>query len=162
MNFYSLRPLSAVFTAFLVIVFPSVAFGDRQARDIDDNQIEVRLIPKQNSIVAGQSLEVRVEVRNVGRKPLFIEKNIFELCESAPLSLRLELGPKMKPRKGVACAADCGYNAGDSFARRLVDHWSVLPEADFYGTVISISPERFQQLDTPRTMAATWHLPIGR
>jgi hypothetical protein len=148
MNFYSLRPLSAVLTAYLVAVFPSVAFGE-QARDTDDNQIEVRLIPKQNSIVAGHSLEVRVEVRNVGRKPLFIEKNIFALCESYPLSLRLELGPKMKPREGVACAGDCGYKASDSFAHRLVDRWTVLPEGDFYGTVISINPERFQQLDTP-------------
>jgi hypothetical protein len=133
-------------------VFQPLVFGNLQAQETKGTQIEVRLIPKKKSIKVGEVLEVRVEIWNVGSEPLFIEKDIYTLCgQPAPLSLRLELGPPIKPLfgLGVGCAADCLYNAKDSFARRLVYRWTVLPAGDFYGTVISMHLESFQQLNTP-------------
>jgi hypothetical protein len=55
----------------------------------------------------------------------------------------------MKPQAGLLCSADCVYNTKDSFARRLVDRWTVLPAGDFYGTVVTMYPDSFPQLNTP-------------
>jgi len=113
-------------------------------------QIEVRLIPKRRTIKAGEPLEVRVEIWNVSTQPLFIRKNIFELCGDSPLSLRLELGPPLKPGTlGHGCAADCLYQPEDSFAKRLLIFWAILPLQDFYGTVVYLDPDTFPQLNTP-------------
>lgn len=127
--------------------FPELALGDPQAQG--GKQIEVKLIPKRKSIRAGNVLQVRVEIWNVGSKPFFLQKAIYELCVLAPLSLRLELGPPMKPQPGHACAADCIYDAKDSFARRLAYDWTILPPQDFYGTVVTMDPDTFPQLKTP-------------
>jgi hypothetical protein len=107
------------------------------------------LILKKKAIKVGEALEVRVEIWNVGPKPLFIKNAIFDLCGLSPLSLRLELGPPMKPQPGHGCASDCIYDAEDSFARRFVYHWTTLPPGDFYGTVVAMDPDSFPQLNTP-------------
>jgi hypothetical protein len=143
------RLLATIVTSLLTLLFQSFAFGNPQTKDTESKQIEVRLIPKNKTIKAGQALEVRVEIWNVSSKPLFIKKAIFELCEVSPLSLRLELGPPMKPQPDYGCAADCIYNAEDSFARRLVYHWTILPPGDFYGTVVAMDTDSFPQLKTP-------------
>ena len=145
-------PLLVIVVAqFLTLgVFQPLAFGDPQTQDNKGKQIEVRLVPKKKSIKVGEVLEVRVEIWNVGSKPLFIEKAIYELCgPTSPLSLRLELGPPMKPQGGFGCAGDCAYTAKDSFARRLVYRWTTLPPGDFYGTVVAMNPDSFPQLNTP-------------
>jgi hypothetical protein len=132
-------------------VFQPLAFANPQAQDTKDAQVEVRLIPKKKSIKVGDVLQVRVEIWNVGTKSFFIEKEIYNLCVAAPLSLRLDLGPPMKPQTGPGrgCAGDCVYTAKDSFARRLVGRWTVLSPGDFYGTDISVYPDSFPQLYTP-------------
>jgi hypothetical protein len=130
-------------------LFQPLALGDPQTQDAEGKQIEVRLIPKKKSIKVGEVLEVRVEIWNVGSTPLFIEKTIYDLCLPSPLSLRLELGPPMKPQAGMGCASDCIYGANDSFAGRLVDRWTTLPPGDFYGTVVTMHPDSFPQLNTP-------------
>jgi hypothetical protein len=119
------------------VVFQPVVFGNSQAQKTKDTQIEVRLTPKQKSIKVGEILEVRVEIRNVGTKPLFIENEIYNPCVLSPLSLRLELGPPMKPPPGPGegCAADCVYTAKDSFTMRLVSRWTVLRKGDFSATL---------------------------
>ena len=132
-------------------VFQPLAFGNPQEQETKDPQVEVRRIPKKKSIKVGEVLEVRVEIRNVGTKPLFINYEIYDLCVAAPLSLRLDLGPPLKPQTGPgeACAGDCVYTAKDSFVRRLLWRWTVLPPEHFYGTDIRLYPESFPQLYTP-------------
>jgi hypothetical protein len=142
--------LVTVVALFLTLgVFQPLASGNPQTQDTESKQIEVRLIPKKKSINVGEALEVRVEIWNIGSKPLFIEKDIYELCGGSPLSLRLELGPAMKPQARPGCASDCVYTAKDSFARRLVYLWTSLPKGDFYGTVVTMDPEFFPELKTP-------------
>jgi hypothetical protein len=148
MNAHHSRLLVTVVTLILMLgMLQPLAFGDPQ--DAESKQIEVRLIPKKKSIKVGEVLEVRVEIWNVGSTPLFIEKAIYDLCIPSPLSLRLELGPPMKPQAVGGCASDCIYNGKDSFAKRLVYRWTTLPSGDFYGTVVSMHPDSFPQLNTP-------------
>jgi hypothetical protein len=145
-------PLLAIAVALIPTfgTFQPMAVGSPQAQDTEGKQIEVRLIPKKKSIKVGEVLEVRVEIWNVGSKPLFIERAVYSPCaQPGPLSLRLELGPPVKPRAGFGCASDCVYTAKDSFARRLVYRWTTLPTRDFYGTVVAMDPASFPQLNTP-------------
>jgi hypothetical protein len=147
-------PLLAIAVALIPTlgVFQPPEFGNPQATETEGTQIEVRLIPIKRSVTAGNVLDVRVEIRNVGSKPLFIERGIYSPCgPPTPLSLRLDLGPPMKAQTGpgFGCASDCVYTAKDSFAGRLLHRWTVLPPGDFYGRVISIPSESFPQLSTP-------------
>lgn len=143
-------PLLVVVALFLTLgMSRPLAFGNPQTQDAEGKQIGVRLIPEKRSIKVGEVLRVRVEIWNVGFKPLFIEKSIYDLCGPSPLSLRLESGPPMKPQAGHGCASDCIYTAKDSFASRLLYFWTSLPEGDFYGTVVAMQPEVFPQLKTP-------------
>jgi len=143
------RLLATIVTSLLTLVLQSFAFGNSQTKDTESKQIEVRLISKKKTIKAGEALELRVEIWNVGPKPLFIKNAIFDLCGLSPLSLRVELGPPMKPQPGYGCASDCIYNAEDSFARRLVYHRTTLTPGDFYVTVVGMGADLFPQLNTP-------------
>ena len=125
---YQFLPVVAV-AAFLLMICPIRTAAQRDPQR-PATAIEVRLIPKKKSIRVGEHLEVRVEIWNVSRQTFFIEKAIYELCgPSSPLSLRLELGPPMKPQPGRGCASDCLWRAEDGFARRLVMGWTSLPAA---------------------------------
>ncbi|MGA8409720.1 MAG: hypothetical protein WB680_21285 [Candidatus Acidiferrales bacterium] len=138
----------AALVATLGLCRPSLS-GILQAQGTTGKQIEVRLIPKKKSIKAGEVLEVRVEIWNVGSESLFIENTVYNMCALSPLSLRLELGPPLKPYTGMGCAGDCVYTAEDNFASRLLWRWTILPPGGFYGRVISMYPESFPQLNTP-------------
>jgi hypothetical protein len=130
-------------------VFQPLALGKPRTQDTQNEQIEVKLIPQKKSIKAGEVLEVRVEIWNVGSHPLFIENGIYDLCVPSPLSLRLELGPLVKPQPGRGCAADCAYDDKTSFASRLASRWITLLPGHFYGTVVAMDPDTFPQLNTP-------------
>jgi hypothetical protein len=116
----------------------------------NNRQIEVRISAKSKIIRAGQPLELRVEIRNVGGAQLFIEKDIYEPCSHSPLTLSLDLGPPLKPGLGGwGCAADCIDDPKQSFANRLVERWISLPAGHFYGALVSIDPDFFPELKTP-------------
>jgi hypothetical protein len=141
--------LATVVSSFLTLWgFQPFALGSPQTRDTKKKQIEVRLIPKKKTIKVGEALEVRVEIWNVSSKSLFIRKAVYELCQLSPLSLRLELGPPMKPQPGHGCSDDCIYDAKDSFATRLAYQWTILPAGDFFGTVVTMDADTFPQLNT--------------
>ncbi|MFZ0884765.1 MAG: hypothetical protein WAN14_15305 [Candidatus Acidiferrales bacterium] len=147
-------PLLAIAVALIPTLwaFQPPPVGSPRGQETKSTQIEVRLIPIKKSIKAGDVLKIRVEIQNVGSKPLFIENGIYSPCTPpSPLSLQLDLGPPMKPQKGpgFGCAGDCIYSAKDSFASRLLYRWTVLPPGAFYGRVISVQPESFPQLSTP-------------
>ena len=149
---YSRLMVGLVVLLLTIVVFQPPTLGNPKTKDSKNELIAVRLIldSKSRTIRVGQTLEVRVEIQNVGTGQLFIEKAIYELCgPSSPLSLRLELGPQMKPYEGGGCASDCAFVAKDTFAKRLVSHWTSLPPGNFYGTVVTIHPDSFPQLKTP-------------
>lgn len=154
------RPFRRYFTpSFLILgLLQLSALGS--SRSDDAKQIEVRLTPKKKTIRVGETLEVRVEIWNVSPQPLFIHKDIFELCGDSPLSLRLELGPPIRSQPGHGCAADCVYRADDSFPRRLVFSWTILPPRDFYGTVVSMNPRYLPTTQNARSLAAPGHIQV--
>jgi hypothetical protein len=80
-----------------VAVFEPFALSGPQIQDSKANQIKVRLIPQSKRVKVGDSLDVRVEVWNVGAKQFFIEKSIYAVCQRSPLSLRLECGFRTMP-----------------------------------------------------------------
>ena len=146
----SLLPATVMASLLTLWVSQPFALGKSQTQDTKNKQIEVRLIPKKKAIKVGEDLEVRVEIWNTSGEPFFIPKAIHEFCgPSSPLSLRLELGPPIKPQEGYGCASDCLWHAGDGFARRLVMGWTSLPAGSFYGTVISMHSDEFPQLNRP-------------
>jgi len=144
------RILGVVTGCFLALwLWQPFMLGNSLAQGTENNQIEVKLIPLQKSIKAGESLKVRVEIWNRGPKPLFIRQATYSLCASGPLSLRLELGPPVKPQEGVGCAGDCIYGSEDSFAAKLANEWTIIPSGSFYGAVDEMYPDAFPQLTTP-------------
>lgn len=143
--------LTLSFPLFFVFgLHPEILLETPQANTESNKQLEVRLTPLKKATRAGEPLEIRVEIRNTSSQTFFIPKDIYELCGPfSPLSLRLELGPPMKPQLGHGCASDCVWDSKDTFARRLVTVWTSLPAGNFYGTTVSMNPDEFPQLNTP-------------
>jgi hypothetical protein len=114
-------------------------------------QLEVKLIPKKKAIKAGEALVVRVEIWNVGNRPVFVEQAVYGWCTHSPLYIWLDSGPPMKPQtgEGMGCAADCVHSSKETFAQRLVDEWTALTPGNFYGRDVTMDPEQFPQLKTP-------------
>ena len=115
-----------------------------------ESQIQLKLMPKLKTVRAGDDLEVRVEIWNVGAKALFVERNIYQRCAASPLQLRFEgTTPIQESGPGMSCAADCMDDPKQSFASRLTQRWILLPARGFYGTTIRLDSESFPQLNTP-------------
>lgn len=145
-----LQLLTVLSSLLAVAVLPGHALAKPQTQAESNKQLEVRLIPLKKQARAGELLQVRVEIRNISPEQFFIEKAIYEPCGPfSPLSVRLEFGPPMKPQPGQGCASDCLWHTTDTFARRLVTAWNSLPAVHFYGTIVSMRPDQFPQLNTP-------------
>jgi hypothetical protein len=135
--------------AVLGLMLAPYGIGNARTRKEESNQIEVRISSKTKTIRVGETLELQVEIWNVGDKQLFIEKDIYQLCSHSPLSLNLDLGPPLEPGPGHGCAGDCMDDPRASFASRLVQQWISLPVRHFYGTVVHMDPDVFPQLKMP-------------
>jgi hypothetical protein len=146
------RSISAsVMTGFAVIlgmVSYSAEFPGRQ-QDTERNSIELRLLPKRHTVNAGDSLEVTVEIWNVGTKEVFLGKSIDGQSPVSHLSLSLEGGSPNSTGSGVNGASDSLPNPSEPFANTLVKHWIPLPPGAFFGRVVSMDPHLFSQLLTP-------------
>jgi hypothetical protein len=127
----------------------SAGVANPQAPEKANKQIEVKISPKTRVVNAGEALEVQVEIWNVGSQQVFIEKTVHELFSYSPLTLRLELGPPLKPGEGHNGAADCADNPKEDFTSRLVRRWIPLPAGHFYGAVVRMDPDSFPELQTP-------------
>ena len=110
-------------------------------------QLEVKLSTNTKTVRVGDSLEVRVEVWNIGHEGLFISENIFNLCIASPLSIVLVGNSPVKVGRSQ-CAADCVYKLNEDFTAALVERWLVLPAGHFYGTVIRLDSMSFPELQT--------------
>ena len=146
------RTISAsVMTGFAVILGTasySAEFPGRQ-QETAKNSIELRLLPKRLTVHAGDSLDVTVEIWNVGTKEVILGKSIDGHSPISHLSLSLEGGSPKSTGPGVNGAADSLPNPNEPFANILVKHWIPLPAGDFFGRVVSMDPHLFPQLLTP-------------
>jgi hypothetical protein len=142
-------------SAFCLATSVPLAFANFKAQGEPTKQIEVKLTPKSKTVRVGESLEVRVEVWNVGSEELFIEKRIYEPCIGSPLSFSLVGGPPLNLQGlGAGCAADFGGAPRESPTTRLLERWVSLPVGHFYGTVVRLFPDFFPQLWRP----GQWYL----
>jgi hypothetical protein len=136
------------FAVILGMVSYSAEFPGRQ-QDTERNSIELRLLPKRHTVNAGDSLEVTVEIWNVGTKEVFLGKSIDGQSPVSHLSLSLEGGSPNSTGSGVNGASDSLPNPSEPFANTLVKHWIPLPPGAFFGRVVSMDPHLFSQLLTP-------------
>jgi|HubBroStandDraft_6_1064221.scaffolds.fasta_scaffold04720_8 hypothetical protein len=125
------------------------AFGNLGNQTETSEQIEIRLTPTRKTIRAGEALEVRVEIQNVGKTELFIEKSIYQPCMYSPLSFYLDNGPPLSPQaRAGGCAGDCLDDPKETITNRLAKHWIALPVGHFYGAVVRLDPGFFPELQT--------------
>jgi hypothetical protein len=136
-------------TLLFCLAAGSAGVANPQTPEKANTQIEVKISPKTRVVNAGEELEVQVEIWNVGTQEVFIEKRVYSLSSHSPLTLRLELGPPLKPGKGFNGAADCADNPKEDFTSRLIGRWIPLPVGHFYGVVVRMDPDSFPQLQTP-------------
>ena len=133
-----------------LVAFPLGSVGGAGQSDRPISEMQLRLTPKTRTVRAGDELEVRAEIWNVGAKALFIERNIYEPCADSPLQLRFEgPTPMQEQAPGVGCASDCMDDPKQPFASRLTQRWILLSAGDFYGTTIRLDSKSFPQLHTP-------------
>ena len=123
-------------------------------------QIEVKLAAEKNSVPAGGSLEIQVQIRNVSHETLFIGKNILSFDPVSKLVIHLE-GGKPTSGPGVGSAVDYVADPNISFANSLVKHWIALPPGHFYGTVMMAGPKMLPQLSTPGHYLLSGHYISG-
>jgi hypothetical protein len=140
--------------AFLLSLLSCLAAGpagiaNPQASDPANKRLKVKISPKTKIVKVSEALEVQIEIWNVGSQQVFIEKTVYQSCAHSPLSLRLDLGPPLKPGPGHGCAGDCADDPKENFASRFVKRWIPLPAGHFYGTVVRMDPGFFPQLQTP-------------
>jgi hypothetical protein len=135
--------------AVLGLASAPYGIGNSQTREEENNQIAVRISSKTKTIRAGETLELKVEIWNVGHKQLFIERDIYRRCSHSSLSLSFDLGPPFKPGPGYGCAADCADDPKASFVNRVVERWISLPVGHSYGTVVRLDPDFSPELKTP-------------
>src|SRR5271154_7448992 len=132
--------------AFCFGVSVATGFAGTEDQPKPDHQIEVRLRSKTTTVQVGETLEIRVEIRNVGNKELFIEKNVYDACTRSPLSLYLESRPPLKVQgPGMACAADCLDDPTETITNRLLERWISLPVGHFYGAAVRMDPDFFPE-----------------
>jgi hypothetical protein len=106
--------------------------------------IELRLSVQKKVIRPGGSLEVRVEIWNIGSRDIFVGQNLDSPGSISELSLRLE--------GGVEPSGETAGVAGDSlpdpdFVRVLTRYWLPLPPGHFYGRIVKMYPDAFPKLD---------------
>jgi len=112
-------------------------------------EIEVRIAALKSTVVAGQTLQLRIEIWNVGSQDLFICKN-FDVYTPHFCYLTLTFQPP-GVRSGSGLASDIGFpnpNA-DSFVNALVRSWISIPPGHFYGAVVDLNPGFYSALATP-------------
>jgi hypothetical protein len=122
-----------------------------------DEHLEVRIVPLKNTIIAGETLQLRVEFWNKGNQDFFLCKEILE--PSSGCSLKLAFEPHGKG-EAHGSAGDCvpwgmrknpDKNAS-AFEKELSRRWVLLPPRHFYGTVIPLDRDsNNHELEEPGT-----------
>lgn len=132
----------------LAVEAGSTVSANSSVTDTGRPEIEVKLSVQKRSIRVGESLEVRVEIWNVGDATIFIKNDIYNPCAPSPLSITL-IGRSPLKGAGFGCASDCFDDPKEDFTKVLVRRWTVLPRGNFYGAIIHLHPDFFPQLRTP-------------
>jgi hypothetical protein len=142
----SLCRRAALLLSFLFLNSTLLSSGlqGTQESKAGEASIELRLTVQKKVIRPGGSVEVRVEIWNIGSREIFVGQNFDSPSNISELSLHLE--------GGVEPPSEIGATASDSlrdpnFASVLSKYWIPLPSGHFYGRVVNMYPDSFPKLD---------------
>jgi len=134
-------------TGFLIIVLSTICFADRGIQEQkQQSEVEVRISPLKNAIVAGDTLQLRVEIWNMGTKDLFICRD-FHLRTAQFCIFTLSFEPRGKAPR-TDSAADVGFpnEKKESFVDAMVRNWISIPPGHFYGGIVELDPSFYPEL----------------
>jgi hypothetical protein len=110
------------------------------------SELEVRISPLKNVVVSGETLQLRVEMWNVGSDDLFICSD-FNLITAQFCTLTLSFEPRGKGPRALS-AADVGFPNENrkSFVDALVRNWISIPPGHYYGAIVELNPTSYPEL----------------
>ena len=112
-------------------------------------RVEVRILALKSTLTAGEEVQLRVEVWNLGSQDAFICKD-FQDAVRAYCTIRFTLsnssgsfGPQ------ILSAGDEFPVKRETFLNALATHWIAIPPNHFYGTVLKLDPTVYPVLQKP-------------
>jgi hypothetical protein len=132
----------------------AVSTGSPQESNSQMNELEVRISPLKSEIVAGEVLQLRVQVWNHGNEALYVCRDIHAgIIYGGPCHLRLDFNPlvKMEHRGG---SSDCvpyellrpAPQPTESIATILAEDWVFLPPNRFYVGFVTLDRGSYPEL----------------
>jgi hypothetical protein len=128
---------------------PAAVLGTQeQIRSGED--LEVKISPLRSVVGLDRTLQLRIEIWNIGTQDLLVCKD-FVL---GPCGLRLSFDPVAKVKHSVS-SADCvpyewipnaSQAKAEDFANTLVKDWVSIPPRHFYGATIELDPAAYPEL----------------
>jgi hypothetical protein len=120
----------------------ATANGPQEQSD-DGGDLKVRIVPLRNAIVAGETLQLRVEFWNTGNKDFFLCKDILEPSLGCSLKLTFEPHGKGEARGSAGDCVPWGMRKNpaknaSAFEKEMLRRWVLLQPKHFYGTVIPL------------------------
>ncbi len=133
-----------VLFASLSLIALTLQAGNPQNPRNSSPKIEVKLIPEKSAISPGETLNLKVEIWNVGADDIFIAQNINATFGNSILRLFVKVGSKREGPTGLI--ADSIPEPDPDFEKTFVTNWLTLNKAHYYGTLVEMDPVEFPQL----------------
>lgn len=134
----------------LTAISASVAGEQPQSKQDQKAEIAVSLAVTRNSFVVGETIEVRVEIRNAGDKSIFVGRELYlntDWIHSLELFMEDKNGNQsVRMRRG---RDPFPPDPEQSIATSLAKGWIALSPGHFYGTTVRIYPQSFEFLQKP-------------
>ncbi len=134
----------------LTAISASVAGEQPQSKQDQKAEIAVSLAVTRNSFVVGETIEVRVEIRNAGDTSIFVGRELYlntDWIHSLELSLEDESGNASGYMRRTRHPFPPDLE--QSIATSLAKGWIALSPGHFYGTTVRIYPQSFEFLQKP-------------
>jgi hypothetical protein len=134
----------------LTAISASVAGEQPQSKQDQKAEIAVSLAVTRNSFVVGETIEVRVEIRNAGDTSIFVGRELY-LNTDWIHSLELSLEDESGNASGYMRSGRDKFppDPEQSIATSLAKGWIALSPGHFYGTTLRIYPQSFEFLQKP-------------
>jgi hypothetical protein len=142
-----MRFAPAVLVALLSATTTGTQSTHSEKPSASNPKIELKLLPEKTTIRAGETLKLRVELRNVGTGDVIIAQNVGAMFGNSRLRFFLENG--LIREEGPGMAADGIPVPNPDFEKTFVTNWLTLNRGHFYGTYVDMDPIDFPRLRKP-------------
>lgn len=147
MKIYQLSSYAIVFIFSVVLTNWSVGWCNTSSQQ----ELSVTLSTPQRTYAVDEPIDLRVEIKNVGKEPFFIGQDIptyNDWIYNLRLDIRNEKG-EYSPVFSSNGPFVLPFDPKESVAHALSSRWTPLPPGYFYGTTIRISGSIFSFLQRP-------------